>query len=69
MALGPGKYDDLCTMVRDRTGAEGAIVIVLGGAKGSGFSVQGDLRVMIALPGMLDQIAATIRDGLTKGQA
>ena len=37
---GPGKYDDICTMVRENTQATGAIVIVVDGNKGSGFSVQ-----------------------------
>lgn len=38
MALGPGKYDDLCTYVREKAKAEGAIVIVYGGERGQGFS-------------------------------
>ena len=42
MALGPGKYDHLCTYVRMKSKAPGARVIVLGGTKGSGFSVQVD---------------------------
>lgn len=37
---GPGKYDDICTIVRENTQALGAIIIVIGGNKGSGFSVQ-----------------------------
>lgn len=37
---GPGKYDDLATLVLERADADAAIVIVLGGSKGSGFSVQ-----------------------------
>jgi len=61
MALGPGRYDDLCTYVRDQAKADGAIVIVLGGHKGSGFSMQGDLALMRRLPDMLEKLAATIR--------
>lgn len=38
--LGPGKYDDLCTTVRTMASAKLAAVIVLGGDKGNGFSVQ-----------------------------
>lgn len=35
---GPGKYDQLCTMVREEAGAEGgAIVIIFDGNQGSGF--------------------------------
>jgi hypothetical protein len=38
--LGPGKYDELCTIARETTDAVCAIVVVIGGSKGSGFSVQ-----------------------------
>lgn len=38
--IGPGKYDDACTLVREMTGAACAMVVVIGGSKGSGFSVQ-----------------------------
>jgi len=31
MALGGGKYDSECTLVRERTNAEASIVIVLNG--------------------------------------
>lgn len=41
MAFGPGKYDDVTTYVRQQTEAkDGVIVIVLGGNKGAGTSVQ-----------------------------
>lgn len=40
MAEGPGKYDDIATYARVEADAEGVIVIVLNGHKGSGFSVQ-----------------------------
>lgn len=40
MAIGPGKYDDLCTLVREKAEAAGAVIIVLGGNKGEGFSAQ-----------------------------
>lgn len=44
--FGPGRYDDLCTYVREQSQAAGAIVIVLGGNRGFGFSVQLDARIM-----------------------
>jgi hypothetical protein len=65
MALGPGKYDDLCTAAREATTADGIILIVLGGTKGSGFSVQGTLRVQVTLPKILRQIADQIETDLT----
>jgi len=38
MPHGPGKYDAECTAVQQSTGADVALVIVLGGSRGSGFS-------------------------------
>lgn len=40
MTLGPGKYDQLCTMVREATASDAAIVMVMNGRYGSGFSMQ-----------------------------
>ncbi len=40
MPEGPGKYDDLCTYVREGAEAAAVIVIVLHGKHGDGFSVQ-----------------------------
>lgn len=37
---GPGQYNDLCTYVREQANARVAIVIIHGGDKGMGFSVQ-----------------------------
>jgi hypothetical protein len=46
----------------DKTKARAAIVIVIGGERGEGFSVQtGDLRVMAFLPEIIEQVAASIR--------
>jgi hypothetical protein len=68
MALGPGKYDDLCTYVREQAGVSdegGAIVIVMGGKRGSGFACQADIASTLALPDLLEHIARQIRrDGM-----
>ncbi len=53
MPIGPGKYDDECTMLRESTEAQGVIVIVIGGKLGSGFSVQADRHTTLLLPHML----------------
>lgn len=53
MAEGPGIYDDLCTHVREEAQAQGAVVIVLDGNKGSGFSAQGNAYALAQLPGVL----------------
>jgi hypothetical protein len=62
MPIGPGKYDDLATLVREQAAAAGVIVIVVEGAAGSGFSVQATPAVIAGLPAMLrfmaDQIEA-----------
>ena len=62
MPVGPGKYDDLCTYVREKSNAAGAIVLIIGGDKGQGFSVQVANPLIIAkLPEMLETMAREIR--------
>lgn len=58
--FGPGKYDDLCTEVRDKVMAEGAIVLIFNGDKGSGFSCQAPLPLIVGLPAMLRSMANQI---------
>lgn len=58
MPMGPGKYDDLATYVRDQARAECVVVVVLGGIKGSGFSVQASTEVNPSdLVGLLRDVA------------
>lgn len=65
MALGAGKYDDLCTIVREQADARVAIVIIVGGNKGQGFAIQSDdLTVLAAVPDMLELLARLIREDL-----
>lgn len=40
MPIGPGKYDDITTYVREQTQAGVVMVLVVGGIKGDGFAVQ-----------------------------
>ena len=61
MATGPGKYDDICTTVREQTQAAAAIVIIVGGTKGSGFSVQATGHELAQLPDILEHLARQIR--------
>jgi len=61
MTIGPGKYDDLCTAVREETNAAGVIVIVIGGTRGHGFSCQADLDTTRQLPDLLESLARQIR--------
>lgn len=64
MPTGPGKYDDLCTFVREKADAEGAAVIIFNGSKGCGFSVQGTMRVQLGITDMLDYMSSEIRRSL-----
>jgi hypothetical protein len=54
MSLGPGKYDALCTYVREQANAEAALVLILNGEQGSGFSIQGHLGALLALADVLE---------------
>lgn len=58
-----GKYDQLCTLVREAADAESAIVIVVNGKLGSGFSVQATEDVLARLPDTLEHVAKAIREG------
>lgn len=66
MAIGPGKYDDACSRVREEVGLSegdggGVVLIVIGGHRGSGFSCQADLATTLALPDILENMAKQIR--------
>ena len=58
--IGAGKYDELATMVREKSHARSVIIIVMGGDKGDGFACQTDMETFLALPGPL----ATCRNQL-----
>ena len=59
---GAGKYDDLATLCRETTEATGVLVIIDGGLKGSGISIQGELSFIAKLPELLESIAHALRD-------
>lgn len=52
--FGPGKYDDICTQAREDAEAEGVILMVLDGTKGSGFSCQSSAQHLLRY--MADEI-------------
>ena len=68
MALGPGKYDDLCTYVRKQAEADGAMVVVMNGNRGSGFSTQGDAVIISATIAILEQVLAQLKADRAKLQ-
>lgn len=62
MAIGPGKYDDACTVAREATKARAIMLIVFGGEHGNGFSAQiSDPDILRHMPSILEDIAAQIR--------
>jgi hypothetical protein len=69
MTIGPGKYDDETTMVQAKTQARGVVLIIIGGNKGEGFSIQATLEVTLAVPKMLRRIADQIEADLKTGDA
>jgi hypothetical protein len=61
MTAGPGKYDDLCTYVREQAGARAALVVVIDGNRGAGFSCQAEAELMLAIAAVLEGVAEEIR--------
>ncbi len=65
-----GKYDGLATLVRETANAHMVMVVVVGGNKGNGFSVQAVDRKLIAdVPALLEHIAKDIRRQAPKGES
>lgn len=66
MALGPGKYDHLCTYVREQAKAGGALVMVFEGEAGWGFSVQAPPEALLHLESILRHVADTVGEATKK---
>lgn len=64
MAIGPGKYDALATQAREQAKARGVVLVVVDGEHGAGFSVQGEMAVIAALPKLLRTMATAIEADL-----
>jgi len=62
--IGPGKYDDACTIVREMTGADCVLVAVIGGSRGHGFSVQTTELSPGMIADLLENIARQLREDL-----
>ena len=58
--IGPGKYDEECTTAREATKAEGALLLVFNGNKGSGFSAQIPTKWLLKIPVILRSVADQI---------
>lgn len=64
-----GKWDHLCTYVREQAKADGAVVIVLNkDMEQAGFSVQAPLQFSFTLPEMLRHLADVIEADLKQGK-
>lgn len=67
MSLGPGRYDNLCTYAREQAKAQCALVIIMGGDKGNGFSMQtANLLLLAGVPDLLRDIARQIEESYGK---
>jgi len=61
MALGPGKYDHICTRIMEVYGAEVAMAIVVGGTNGTGFSCQFRIGSRDELPDVVSAAVHALR--------
>jgi hypothetical protein len=66
-----GKYDDLAFAAMMSTKAEGALVVILNGEKGSGFSIcavgnQAARDILSALQNILNDVIAQANDTIKK---
>lgn len=57
---GPGKYNASCTQLVAELAADGVVLIVVNGKRGSGFAVQATPLVHALLPSLLRSIADDI---------
>jgi hypothetical protein len=65
---GPGKYDAEVRAVLESTGAALAIVILIGGDRGTGFSVAAvNEDIIRAIPDVLDDVSKGIRQEILEG--
>lgn len=63
MAAGPGRYNTIATRARKDAGAEGVILVVLGGARGQGFEAQLPPHLQTKIPELLRWVADEIEKG------
>jgi hypothetical protein len=66
MPIGPGKYDAICTHAREAADAEGVVLIILNGKRGSGFSVQASPVVTALLADLLRNTADLVEKAVAR---
>lgn len=64
MPVGPGKYDDWVTKIREETQARCVVLMVVDGNKGTSFCVQSHEDISIALPELLRDTASSIESSI-----
>jgi len=62
MANGPGRYDDLCTEIREKAEAEGVILLIFNGKHGQGFCCQLPMPHTLMVPHLLREVADQIEE-------
>jgi hypothetical protein len=66
MALGSGKYDDIAQEIFDRLKAQGVILLVMKGPRGSGMSCKTDATTLALLPAVLHALASAIESEIAE---
>lgn len=61
MPMGGGKYEKALAIAARRAHATSAVLIILDGKRGPGFSIQATLEQLAALPEILEEVAQQIR--------
>lgn len=64
--LGPGKYDQQAEQLLKELSAQGLLLIVIGGNRGTGMSVKSDPVLLAALPTVLRHTADMIEGEVKK---
>lgn len=60
MAIGAGKYDHLCTLIREETRADGVLMLIVNGYNGTGAPCQAMPHIYEKLPDLLRALASEI---------
>lgn len=69
MSDGPGRYDDIATIARSMTNAEGVILFIWNGNRGQGFEVQFfDPVLLRKVPEILRDMADQIEEDTKNGE-
>lgn len=68
MPVGPGKYDDQLTKIREEIDFDLGILFIIGGNQGDGFSSQCNADYLGDIPKILRKVADEIEDSVENDQ-